>query len=119
MVMAVFTNQAGKSSKEIIRHRLEAQPGQWVSAWDLAQLCIEYKRPIWQLRHQDNLNIENRTERVRGKVHGYYRLMPAPAQSAPEPGWKSEGFAFGSHAAPHTVTTSFQRSLDYETGKAR
>jgi hypothetical protein len=71
--------------RDKLRRVLEANRGEWVSAWDLSRICIEYKRPIWELRHKCGLTIENKTKRqADGTVYGYYRLPRHDQELAPE-----------------------------------
>ena len=74
---------AAEPGREPIRRRLAEAHGGWVSAYALAQIAIEYKRPIWELRHRDGLLIENQVIVVKRKKRGFYRLVIDPSQPAP------------------------------------
>lgn len=47
--------------------------GEWVPAYKLADVALQYNARIWQLRRR-GYQIENRTEEVDGVVHSAYRL---------------------------------------------
>ena len=56
----------------------ELRAGGWVPLWKLIRLAAQYNARIWELRHPQNgipLDIINRTERVNGRRHSWYRLV--------------------------------------------
>lgn len=82
-----------QSSTDDILQALTLASGGWVSAKELAAIRAEYKRPIWQLRHERGIEVINKTQRSAGKTHGYYRIPryagepnpPLPGSSPPAP----------------------------------
>ena len=52
--------------------------GNWVPAYRLAGLALHYSSRVKTLRDAGYV-IQNKTERVGGKVHGAFRLVAGPA----------------------------------------
>jgi Helix-turn-helix domain len=58
-----------------ILHLLIEANGSWVSLTDILDLRIgQYNARLWDLRRSGH-TIENRTEKVDGAVHSWYRLV--------------------------------------------
>jgi len=68
-----FSTQAEK-----IENLLRSRYGQWIPAYELADVALQYCARINQLRKKlraaGREEIQNKTERVRGQVHGSYRI---------------------------------------------
>jgi hypothetical protein len=69
-----FLTQAEK-----IEDLLRSRYGQWVPAYELSDLALQYNTRIFELRKKlkttgDSEEIENRTERVNGQCHGSFRI---------------------------------------------
>lgn len=77
-----------QSSTDDIQQALERACGDWVSAKELAAIRAEYKRPIWQIRHERHIKVKNGKRHVNGATHGYYRIPRyegEPDPPLPEP----------------------------------
>jgi hypothetical protein len=62
---------------------LRSAHGGWVSLPDILALGLaQYNARIWDLRNKRGLNIENRTEIIKGVRHSWFRLLDSPAPSA-------------------------------------
>jgi Helix-turn-helix domain len=74
----------GKTQRgEILRLLLDAQ-GSWVPLPDVLALGIaQYNARIYELRRL-GFDIENRTERVGGERHSWFRLVSSPTRSTPK-----------------------------------
>jgi hypothetical protein len=76
-----------KTQAEKIEALLRSRYGQWIPAYELADVALQYCARINQLRKKlraagDTEQIENRTKRVNGQVHGSYRIcQKAPVSS--------------------------------------
>jgi hypothetical protein len=70
----VFKGQRGK-----ILRLLEESQSQWVPAYRLAGIALQYNARVKELRDHGYV-IENKTERVGGAVHGSFRLVSAPQE---------------------------------------
>jgi hypothetical protein len=68
--------------KEQILKILLACRGQWVPAYELANVALQYGARIYALR-RDGYAIENRTQRVGRQVRGSFRLISCPGESVP------------------------------------
>jgi len=71
---AAFGTQA-----ERIEALLRSKYGEWIPAYELSDLALQYCARVNQLRKKllragDRERIENKTEHVRGQVHGSYRI---------------------------------------------
>jgi hypothetical protein len=83
-----FSTQA-----EEIEGKLRSRYGQWVPAYELAELALQYCARINAIRKKlkvagDSEEIQNKTERVNGQVHGSYRICrkaPISSFSAAKP----------------------------------
>jgi hypothetical protein len=77
-----FSTQADK-----IENLLRSRYGAWVPAYELADVALQYCARINAIRKKlraagDTEEIQNKTERVRGQVHGSYRIcQKAPTSS--------------------------------------
>ena len=67
----------------ILRLLIDARGG-WVALPEIMACAAQYNARVFELRHL-GFNIENRTERVDGVQHSWFRLLNSPAQCAPEP----------------------------------
>ncbi len=67
----------------ILRLLIDARGG-WVSLPEIMACAAQYNARILELRRL-GFSIENRTERVGGVRHSWFRLLNSPAPSAPEP----------------------------------
>jgi hypothetical protein len=83
-----FFTQADK-----IENLLRSQYGQWIPAYELADVALQYCARINAIRKKlraagDTEQIENQTKRVNGQVHGSYRICqksPISSSSAEKP----------------------------------
>ncbi len=72
---------------ERIESLLRSRYGQWIPAYELSDLALQYCARINAIRKKlkaagDTEGIQNKTERVRGQVHGSYRIcQKAPISS--------------------------------------
>lgn len=66
----LFTGQKAAVLNLLLKHR-----GDWVPAYRLAELALQYSARVKELR---DAGYVNRTERVGGKVHGAFRLVSCP-----------------------------------------
>jgi hypothetical protein len=69
-----FQGQRGR----ILRLLLENK-GREVPAYLLAEIGLQYCARVAEIRKQKYV-VENRTERVNGQVHGYYKLVAEPGE---------------------------------------
>jgi hypothetical protein len=75
------------SQSNRIEELLRSRYGQWVPAYELSELALQYCARINAIRKKlraagDSEEIQNKTEHVRGQVHGSYRICPkAPISS--------------------------------------
>src|SRR5690242_5790033 len=70
-----FRTQAGK-----IESLLRSRYGQWIPAYELADLALQYCARINSIRRKlaragDRERVENKTEWVNGQCHGSYRIV--------------------------------------------
>jgi len=70
-----FATQAEK-----IENLLRSRYGQWIPAYELADVALQYCARINSLRKKllrsgDRERVQNRTVRVGGRVHGSYRIV--------------------------------------------
>ena len=70
----LFTGQKAAVLGLLLRHR-----GEWVPAYRLAALALQYSARIKELRDAGYV-IENRTERVGRQVHSAFRLVTCPGE---------------------------------------
>lgn len=66
--------ESRKGQRERILKKLLDVAGAWVPASDLVAESLQYSSRIFELRHHENFQIENRVERRAGKKIGYFRL---------------------------------------------
>ena len=71
-----------KGQKRAILDALLARRGEWIPAYTLAHIALQYCARIKELRDAGCV-IENRTERVGRQIHGSFRLVSCP-EEAPE-----------------------------------
>jgi hypothetical protein len=81
------TNGRFLTQAEKIEDLLRSRYGQWVAAYELADVALQYCARINQLRKKlrasgDSEEIENKTEWVKGVCHGSYRIR---SKGASEP----------------------------------
>ena len=89
-----------ESQDRAIENLLRSKYGEWLPCYELADLALQYCRAINTIRKRlrragDRERIENKKERVRGQVHGFYRIAPtadflgiAPAKPVPIKSWE-------------------------------
>lgn len=81
------TTKRFATQSEKIENLLRSRYGQWVPAYELSDLALQYCARINALRKKlraagDVEEIQNKTEHVQGQVHGSYRIcQKAPASS--------------------------------------
>ena len=74
-------NPAYKGTQaEKIESLLRSRYGQWIPAYELSDLALQYCARINGIRRKlrrsgDRERVENKTEHVRGQVHGSYRIV--------------------------------------------
>jgi hypothetical protein len=90
-----WKSQAGK-----IEALLRSRYGQWVPAYELAGVALQYCARINAIRRElrragDRERIENKTEWVKGQCHGSYRIVRtldalgiAPSKPQPVKSWQ-------------------------------
>jgi hypothetical protein len=59
----------------------KAKRGEETSCYELCQHALNYRARVSELRALGHI-IENRTERVNGKLYSYYKLLPNRAGSS-------------------------------------
>jgi hypothetical protein len=69
-----------ETQAERIENLLRSKYGEWIPAYELANLALQYCARINSIRRKlrrsgDRERIENKTEHVRGQVHGSYRIV--------------------------------------------
>lgn len=69
-------NTSPTQTKAILS-RLEMSPGEWVAMTELGKFagCWAVHSRIAEIRTKHGRKVDNRTERVNGKCHSYYRLI--------------------------------------------
>ncbi len=94
-INSAYTTQADK-----IESLLRSKYGQWIPAYELADAALQYCARINSIRKKllragDRERVENKTERVRGQVHGSYRIVLrsdvlgiTPANPKPMKSWE-------------------------------
>ena len=60
---------------------LRSRKGQWIELFHFIQLAAQYNARIFELRRA-GFGIENKTARVNGQVHGWFRLVSEPDERA-------------------------------------
>lgn len=70
----VFTGQKAAVLELLLSHR-----EQWVPAYKLAGLALQYNARVKELRDAGYV-IQNRTARVGKQVHGSFRLLACPGE---------------------------------------
>jgi hypothetical protein len=68
-----------KGQKADILNLLLENRGNWVPAYKLAALALQYSSRVKTIRDA-GYRVENKTERVGGKVHGAFRLVACPGE---------------------------------------
>jgi len=88
------------TQSEKIEALLRSRYGQWIPAYELSDLALQYCARIASIRKKleragDRERIENRTQRVGGQIHGSYRIALtvdvlgiAPAKPQPVKSWE-------------------------------
>ena len=71
----LFTTQKEEILNLLLRNR-----GNWVPAYALAGVALQYSSRIFSLR-REGYQIQNKTTRVAGKVHGAFRLIALPGET--------------------------------------
>jgi hypothetical protein len=71
-----------KGQKAAFLGLLLSNRGQWVPADTLAVVALQYSSRIVSLR-REGFQIEDKTERVAGKVHGAFKLVACPGEQLP------------------------------------
>src|SRR5258707_14623760 len=74
---------ANTQRARILRLLVQAR-GAWVPLPEIMACAAQYNARILELRRR-GFNIENRTERVAGARHSWFRLIAAPTASASKP----------------------------------
>src|SRR5437016_14006885 len=81
-------NSANRGTQaEKIEALLRSRYGEWIPAYELSDLALQYCARINSIRKKlraagDAEEIQNKTEHVRGRVHGSYRICAkAPGSS--------------------------------------
>jgi Helix-turn-helix domain len=72
----LFTGQKGR-----ILALLLARRGTWVPAYELSAIALQYSARIKELRDA-GFAVQNQTERVGRQVHGSFRLVACPGETA-------------------------------------
>ena len=94
-------NSANRGTQaEKIEALLRSRYGQWIPAFELSDLALQYCARINSIRKKlraagDTEEIQNKTERVNDQCHGSYRIVPtsdvlgiAPAKPQPLKSWE-------------------------------
>jgi hypothetical protein len=101
----------GTIQSEKLLALLRSAHGAWVPLPDILALGLaQYNARIWDLRNKRGLNIENRTEIIKGVRHSWFRLVDSPAPSASESAEKT---------TPATSATSSSDWYERSVGKPR
>ena len=69
-----------KGQKLELLNALLASRGEWVPAFALSRIALQYSARIKELR-DTGYKIENKTERVGRQVHGAFRLVSCPGEA--------------------------------------
>jgi hypothetical protein len=75
--LQLFTGQ-----KAAILDLLLNRRGQWAPTSRVAELALQYSARVKELRDA-GYTVENRTERVNGKIHGAFQLVACPGEDVP------------------------------------
>ena len=62
------------SQAERILKLLQERAGEWIPVYELAGITLQYSARVYTLRQMGH-RIENKTERIRGAVHSWFRLV--------------------------------------------
>ena len=83
---------------EKIENLLRSRYGQWIPAYELADIALQYCARINAIRKKlkaagDRERVENKTEWRNGQCHGSYRIVPTsdvlgPAKPRPLKSWE-------------------------------
>lgn len=84
-----FRGQRGEILSLLRQYR-----GEWVETYRLVQIAAQYSARIFEIRRSGYV-VENKTARVNGQVHGWFRLVREPGEHGTLPA-ESRGDA--SHA---------------------
>jgi hypothetical protein len=112
-----FATQSDK-----IENLLRSRYGEWIPAYELSDLALQYCARINSIRKKlrnagESEVIENKTERMRGQVHGSYRIrrkdpnehrpalapQPSPKAIPDSPDWFER--EFGARPGPRVATS--------------
>jgi hypothetical protein len=76
--------QNRKTRLDAVVALLIAAKGNWVAAFLLAEARgLQWQTRVYEGRHKLNLPIQQRSERINGQIHSYYRLiLGAPTKTA-------------------------------------
>ncbi len=80
-----FRGQRGRILSLLLRHK-----GEWVETFRLAQIALQYCSRLKECRDRGYV-IENKTARIDGQVHGWFRLVREPGDSEAADPSPSEG----------------------------
>jgi len=69
-----FRGQRGRILSLLLRHK-----GEWVETFRLAQIALQYCSRLKECRDKGYV-IENKTARINGQVHGWFRLVSEPGE---------------------------------------
>jgi hypothetical protein len=69
-----------KGQKRAILDALLARRGEWIPAYTLAHIALQYCARITELRSNGYI-IENKTERVGRQIRGAFRLVSCPGEA--------------------------------------
>ena len=69
-----------KGQKLELLNALLAHRGEWIPAFELGRIALQYNARVYELR-EAGYRIENMTRRVGGQVHGSFRLVSCPGET--------------------------------------
>src|ERR1022692_1664618 len=72
----LFTGQKAEILSALLQHK-----GEWITAYTLASIALQYSARVKELRDA-GYAIENRIKRVGRQVHGSFRLVSGPGDPA-------------------------------------
>ena len=92
------SNSAFLTQAERIEQLLRSRYGQWIPAYELSGRALQYCARINSIRKKlraagDTEEIQNKTEHVRGQIHGSYRICPKAPVSSFSAGKPSKSWA--------------------------
>lgn len=66
-----------RQQRQKIKELLKRRPNKWIPLYEILQLGVaQYNARLFELRHNDNMIIENKTKVINGVKHSWYKYIP-------------------------------------------